>query len=89
MYGCVGIITQLHEEINDANKELARAKAQVAVHHHRSQNAKEAVVEEGAIVHGNHTREVEAAGAGPVVNSDLNEFDIAALMSPPDSNWFY
>ncbi|KAL8126435.1 hypothetical protein AgCh_013645 [Apium graveolens] len=85
VYGCVGIITQLHEEINNANKELARAQAQVAVHHHHSQNA----VEEGAIVHDNHTHQVEAARAGPIKDSDQNEFDIAALMSPPDSNWFY
>lgn len=88
VYGCVGIITQLHEEINNANKELAIAQAQVAVHHHRSQNAQEAVVGEGAIVHDNQVG-TAGAEAEAILGSDQNEFDMAALMSPPDSNWFY
>lgn len=85
VYGCVGIITQLHEEINNAEKQLATTQAQVAVHHHHSQKVEEAVT----IVHDNHTQQVEAAGVEAILDSDQNEFDIAALMSPSDLNWFY
>lgn len=73
VYGCVGIVTQLHEEIVNAEKELARAQAQVAVHQHQHQhqhhpqNVEAAVTgaRARAIVHDNHTQEVEAAVTGP------------------------
>lgn len=33
VYGCVGIITNLNEEIHDAETELAKIQAHIGVHH--------------------------------------------------------
>lgn len=34
VYGCVGIITNLHEEIHDVEIELANIRAQIGIHRH-------------------------------------------------------
>ncbi|XP_074349401.1 LOB domain-containing protein 23-like [Apium graveolens] len=83
VYGCVGIITQLHEQINDAEKELARAQAQIAVHRHDPHlQPKQQQQEEF---------QVEASEPAAITDSswlEQNEFDSSALLSPLDSTWF-
>ncbi|KAK1395973.1 LOB domain-containing protein [Heracleum sosnowskyi] len=34
VYGCVGIITNLHEEIHDVENELAKIQAHLGIHRH-------------------------------------------------------
>lgn len=34
VYGCVGIITNLHEEIHDVEIELAKIQAHIGIHRH-------------------------------------------------------
>ncbi|WOH06999.1 hypothetical protein DCAR_0626428 [Daucus carota subsp. sativus] len=83
VYGCVGIITQLHQQINEAERELARAQAQIAFHRHAS-NAHRPLPQQDQL-------EVEPSAPEAVTDSswlDQNEFDVSALMSPLDPAWF-
>ena len=83
VYGCVGIITQLHQQINEAERELARAQAQIAFHRHAS-NAHRPLPQQDQL-------QVEPSAPEAVTDSswlDQNEFDVSALMSPLDPAWF-
>ncbi|KAK1366966.1 LOB domain-containing protein [Heracleum sosnowskyi] len=80
VYGCVGIITQLHEQINDAERELARAQAQIAFHQHSPHPQPQQQVQ------------VEVSESADITDSswlEQNEFDSSALLSPLDSTWFF
>lgn len=85
VYGCVGIITQLHEQINEAERELARAQAQIAVHRHDPHSQPQQQQQQQQQV------QVEASEPAAITDSswlEENEFDNSALLSPLDSTWF-
>lgn len=94
VYGCVGIITQLHEQINDAERELARAQAQIAFHQHCHQQ--QPMQQQVRVCHRQRPMQqqvrVEASEPAAITDSSWlgqDEFDSSALMSPIDSTWFF
>lgn len=83
IYGCVGIITSLHQQINNAQIELAKVQADIAFRHHSQESGGEVP---------QHDQQQQQLEPTNFFNSDLPEQNVvyeSGFIVPSSSTWFY